>query len=1120
MEMSGTCKSSGPGCVRPAIAPFRAESVLLVTTLLAMARAGSFAALLAMARVGSADPPTQSPQLCLNIAGHTAAITAMAFSPDSKFLYTAGLDKAVHVWRLPAQLAVSSDAIGKAVLAEHLWSEERTIRWSIGRGLRGSIYAMAVSPKTGELAVGGYGARGTLGDIALLDPVRGLVVNVREEHRESIMSLGFSASGKSMASIDRTGRLLLWPAAAGKPLALAPSDAEAYGPAAAQAIAASLRLRPIGIAGDRWVAAPVYSGLAGDGKLMTWQVRLYDMRSGQPKETLKTIYFGTITALDSTADARYVAAADQSRQLCIWDGQSALAKHLRSSRPIISLAFAPRGDVLAAGTACDEETGISELQIWDVAAGKVRRARSLQEPVSACAISPDGRYVAYTGGRGHELFVEQLETPQARLPIAGGREVAAVAIAGRKGESRIVYTTLPAPSGAAKARVFEPGKLELNPWGAPVPQASMTCGNWQAVVDRKNNQLTVFADGEPVGTLETDRQRQGLIHSFCWIADAQGTPLAFALGTNIQCGVYVYGLPEKKDFRLLRYFRGHHDLVTALAVAPDARTLLSGSRDGTVRCWPLTDLQNPSAIRRRWGAELVERGGLVVVASIDEYGPLYQKQVRAGDTIAKVLWLDGQTVRSQAKPGQILDRLAHLPWYEQVSFFTSRQGTARPPFNLVGGWHELLGFYATEPDWIAWTPGGYYACSAGGERLVGWQVNAEDLRLAPSFFSADKFSKVLYRPDLIRSLLKDGTVSTSMQKLHETPTHVNEISPPVIKIVSAEHHRVDEHANQIRIAATAESKDDRPLVAMQLLLDGRPYGQGRRYAAGDRSVRQRQETWFIETNPGQHLISVQAENEKGYATDEIEVNCAGQDNIKPALYCLSIGISDYPGNLRLRYGRSDAQALTAVLEKNGTEVFGKVMTKTLVDAEATKEKIEAGLQWLQKQATWRDVSVVFYAGHGMNDDSGQFFLIPMDGLPKRASQTCIADTAIKEFCQRTPGKVIVLLDACRSASIKINVNELALKLGRSDCGAIVLTSSAGYQDSLEGEEWKAGAFTRALVDGLEGRADFLRTGYVSSPYDIASYVDHVVRLLTDERQTPTCAAPKMPQFKITRATVH
>jgi len=232
------------------------------------------------------------------------------------------------------------------------------------------------------------------------------------------------------------------------------------------------------------------------------------------------------------------------------------------------------------------------------------------------------------------------------------------------------------------------------------------------------------------------------------------------------------------------------------------------------------------------------------VAAIDEYGPLYQKQVREGDAIAKILWLDGRTVRSQEEPKKLIDQLVRLPWYDQVSFFTNRQGAARAPFNLVGGWHEVLGFYATERDWIAWTPSGYYACSGGGEQLVGWQVNADDLRRSPSFFSADKFRKVFYRPDLIRSLLTDGTLNTAMQRQHETPAHVNEISPPVVKIVSADQRRIDEHANRIRIAATAESKDDRPLVALQLLLDGRPYGERRRYAGGDASGLQRRETWF------------------------------------------------------------------------------------------------------------------------------------------------------------------------------------------------------------------------------------------------------------------------------------
>ena len=931
------------------------------------------------------------------------------------------------------------------------------------------------------MAVGGYGARGTLGDIVLLDAANGSVAAVREGHRETVMSLAYCGPD-TLASMDRSGRLLLWPDGGGKPRMLCRADAEVHGPAVAQAIAESLRLRPIA-AGDRFVAAPVYSGPSPDGKRMTWHVRLYPVAAGQPAQTLKTTHYGAVTALACTADARRVASADQAGQLMVWDVGASAERKLPTPLPVISLAFSPRGDVLVAGTACSESTGASELQVWDVATGKLLRRRNLTEPVYACAVSPDGRNMAYVGGRGHDVFVEPLGAAESRLEIAGGWQVTAVGVTGGKGQCRIVYATVPEPLGTAKGRVFDPETLEIRPWAAPIPVAPATCGDYQAVVDRKNNRLSLYAGGAEAGVLQLDRERQGLVHSFCWVHDAQGAPVAVAVGTNIQCGVYVYGLPQAGTFPLLRYFRGHHDLVTSLAVSADGRLLVSGSRDGTVRCWPLNDLQAPSAIRRRWGAELAERSGQTVVAAIDELGPLCQQQVRAGDAIAKIMWLDGDAARSESQPGQIQERLAQLPWYAQVTFFTSRQGEARPPFNLVGGWHELLGLYTTDRDWIAWTPSGNYACSAGGERLIGWQVNSDDLLQTPAFFSADKFSKTLYRPDLIRTLLKTATADAAAPGAGRSPLDVGDIAPPAVKIVLAQQQRVDQ-ATRIRVAAVAESKDGRPLVSMRLLLDGRPFGEGRAYAADDPSNRRRREDWLLELTPGPHQIAVQAESEKSYAADEIEVNTPGQTRQgegKPTLRCLAVGVSAYPGRLPLRYGHSDAQALASILEHNAAAVFDKVEAKTLIDDHATKREIEAALQWLQKTATWRDVSVLFFAGHGLNDSSGKFFLLPVDGSTDKLDSTCIPDTLLKDFCQRTPGKVIVLLDACRAASVTLDVNDLALKLGRPDCGAIVITSSAGYQESLESPAWNGGAFTRALVDGLEGRRSVPDRLRVQSP---------------------------------------
>src|SRR5262249_22168968 len=34
----------------------------------------------------------------------------------------------------------------------------------------------------------------------------------------------------------------------------------------------------------------------------------------------------------------------------------------------------------------------------------------------------------------------------------------------------------------------------------------------------------------------------------------------------------------------------------------------------------------------------------------------------------------------------------------------------------------LLSLFGAGDEWVAWTPEGYYACSAGGERLMGWHV--------------------------------------------------------------------------------------------------------------------------------------------------------------------------------------------------------------------------------------------------------------------------------------------------------------------------------------------------------------------------------------------------------------
>ncbi len=96
----------------------------------------------------------------------------------------------------------------------------------------------------------------------------------------------------------------------------------------------------------------------------------------------------------------------------------------------------------------------------------------------------------------------------------------------------------------------------------------------------------------------------------------------------------------------------------------------------------------------------------------------------------------------------------------------------------------------------------------------------------------------------------------------------------------------------------------------------------------------------------------------------------------------------------------------------------------------------------------------------------------------------------------------------------VDINVLINELSSAENGAIIFSSSTGRQYSVEDAAWGNGAFTKALVEGISGKADFTGKGRITiNMLDL--YLSERVKQLTRGQQTPTTAKPvTIPDFPL------
>jgi WD40 repeat protein len=440
---------------------------------------------------------------------------------------------------------------------------------------------------------------------------------------------------------------------------------------------------------------------------------------------------------------------------------------------------------------------------------------------------------------------------------------------------------------------------------------------------------------------------------------------------------------------------------------------------------------------------------------------------------------------------------------------------------------ELLCLYFSNDykHWVLFTPAGYYDASPGAEDILGWHIN-NGKNNSPAFFPISRFREQFFRPDIIDLVLsthdeqkaialaneKKGTTVTAVSIQKKLPPTINIISP--VNGTSAED-------DMIELEYTVTTQDNYPVTVIKALVNGRPIAVERGI-----TIRPGKEKSKIRVNiPHEDCtITLLAENQNGLSPEaNLRVlyrkkQVAGSAP-KPNIYMLVIGISTYQDKaLQLNLPAKDATDFAAALKQQEGRTYNQVTVKTLLEADATKNNILDGFDWLAGKAFNKDdVVMIYFAGHGVNDNNNVYYMLPHDANLDKLRSSCVNFEELRQTISGIKARVLVFLDACHSGNVNGNnlyINGLVNMLSGSGTGAVTFTSSTGKEVSYEKTEWNNGAFTKALLEGLNGKARVNGKDKITYK-SLDLYISERVAEITDNKQHPTTVpAPNLPDFII------
>lgn len=179
---------------------------------------------------------------------------------------------------------------------------------------------------------------------------------------------------------------------------------------------------------------------------------------------------------------------------------------------------------------------------------------------------------------------------------------------------------------------------------------------------------------------------------------------------------------------------------------------------------------------------------------------------------------------------------------------------------------------------------------------------------------------------------------------------------------------------------------------------------------------------YIPLSPGDNIVTIQAwDTKENKAEETVTITLMDKDELSynremATNHLLVIGINDYQNFTPLNNAVADATVLDSILKLNYN--VKSEHTITLYNEEATLENINSAFRQIIKNIAPNDNLIVYYAGHGVYDNTlNEGYWVPVDGQ-KGKFTTYYPNSLLLKTIKTIPAQhVMVVADACFSGSL-------------------------------------------------------------------------------------------------------